>query len=190
MDPILYKAAVEGNIDVVVQNKDQLDVKVTPNNNTVLHVVAQFHNNATCVKEILALQSSLLLWVNVKREIPLHIAAREGHYDVIQALIECAKALGEETLTRNFTVFSVVSHRSQMDPVLYRAAVNGEIAVLERKQDQLEVQVTPNRNTVLHVAAQFHNNSNFARGIHALQSSLLRKQVKDSKVGSDWLRSC
>ncbi|KAA8527703.1 hypothetical protein F0562_035428 [Nyssa sinensis] len=96
MDPVLYRAAVEGNIAELEQKQDQLKVQVTPNKNTVLHVAAQFHNNSNCVKEILALQSLLLCMVNSNRETPLHIAAREGQYDIVQALIECANAASEE----------------------------------------------------------------------------------------------
>ncbi|GMP56175.1 hypothetical protein CsSME_00020754 [Camellia sinensis var. sinensis] len=44
-----------------------------------------------------------------------------------------------------------------MDPGLYRAAKEGTIVVLEQYVDQLEAEVTPNKNTVLHIAAQFGN---------------------------------
>uniref|UniRef100_A0A5B6Z3L2 Uncharacterized protein n=1 Tax=Davidia involucrata TaxID=16924 RepID=A0A5B6Z3L2_DAVIN len=72
MDPILYRAAMNCDIDVLEQNKDQVDVQVTPNNNTVLHVAAQFHNNSAC---IIAKQPSLLGRVNSRGETPLLIAA-------------------------------------------------------------------------------------------------------------------
>ncbi|KAI7981313.1 Ankyrin repeat-containing protein [Camellia lanceoleosa] len=44
-----------------------------------------------------------------------------------------------------------------MNPGLYRAAKEGNTVVLEQYVDQLEAQVTPNKNTVLHIAAQFGN---------------------------------
>ncbi|KAH7844096.1 hypothetical protein Vadar_024234 [Vaccinium darrowii] len=42
-----------------------------------------------------------------------------------------------------------------MDSSLYNAASQGEVDVLRRHIDQLEIQTTANRNTALHVAAQF-----------------------------------
>ena len=41
-----------------------------------------------------------------------------------------------------------------MDPKLYKAAADGHIHVLE-KHDEIHVQLTPKKNTVLHVAARF-----------------------------------
>ena len=49
MDSILYKAAMEGNIGVLMENKDRFEQQVTPTNNTVLHVTAQFHDSANNV---------------------------------------------------------------------------------------------------------------------------------------------
>ncbi|GMP56148.1 hypothetical protein CsSME_00020733 [Camellia sinensis var. sinensis] len=62
-----------------------------------------------------------------------------------------------------------------MDPGLYRAAKEGNIVVLEQYVDQLEAQVTPNKNTVLHIAAQF-GNSQCVREILSKNSSLLNRQ--------------
>ncbi|KAM7486914.1 hypothetical protein LguiA_002923 [Lonicera macranthoides] len=42
-----------------------------------------------------------------------------------------------------------------MDATLYRAAMEGNTNDLSLRRDQFEVQFTPNRNTVLHIAAQF-----------------------------------
>ncbi|GFY84999.1 hypothetical protein Acr_03g0017730 [Actinidia rufa] len=46
MDLSLYKAAMEGNIGVLMKNKDRFEEQVTPTSNTVLHVTAQFNDNA------------------------------------------------------------------------------------------------------------------------------------------------
>ncbi|GMP56158.1 hypothetical protein CsSME_00020740 [Camellia sinensis var. sinensis] len=62
-----------------------------------------------------------------------------------------------------------------MDPSLYRAAKEGNIVVLEQYVDQLEAEVTPNKNTVLHIAAQF-GNSQCVREILSKNSSLLNRQ--------------
>ncbi|CAL5392622.1 unnamed protein product [Camellia sinensis] len=68
-----------------------------------------------------------------------------------------------------------------MDPGLYRAAKEGTIVVLEQYVDQLEAEVTPNKNTVLHIAAQF-SNSQCVREILSKNSSLLNRQ--NAKVKS------
>ncbi|KAL7175735.1 hypothetical protein ACSBR2_029343 [Camellia fascicularis] len=40
--------------------------------------------------------SSLLCCLNMDGKTPLYIAAREGHLDIVKALIECAKRLDHE----------------------------------------------------------------------------------------------
>ncbi|KAE9444833.1 hypothetical protein C3L33_23269, partial [Rhododendron williamsianum] len=42
-----------------------------------------------------------------------------------------------------------------MNPSLYRSAMGGNVAGLRQHKDILDGELTPNRNTVLHVAAQF-----------------------------------
>ena len=91
MDHILYKAATEGNIGVLVENKDRFEQQVTPTNNTVLHVTAQFCDTANNMREILGTKPSLLLRVNSRGETALHIAARNGHSSTVEALIGFAK---------------------------------------------------------------------------------------------------
>lgn len=95
MDSSLYRAAMEGDIDVLINNKDNLENKFTPNNNTVLHVATQF-GHIKCAMEILNKCPSMYRKVNSRGDTALHVAAREGHSTMVQALIEYAKALNEE----------------------------------------------------------------------------------------------
>ncbi|KAF5962138.1 hypothetical protein HYC85_003347 [Camellia sinensis] len=95
MDVNLYEAVMEGKVDVLRQHIDQIDNQVTPNNNTVLHVAAQF-GRLQCVKEILEDCPVLLRRVNNKCETPLHFAVREERLDVAKALIDCAQELDRE----------------------------------------------------------------------------------------------
>ncbi|KAK6929191.1 Ankyrin repeat, partial [Dillenia turbinata] len=90
----LYRAIIEGNTQKLEQEK-QLDSQTTPNKNTVLHVAAEF-GKTQCAEVILKACPSLLKQVNFKGETALHVAAREGHIDVVEALIAGAKALNEE----------------------------------------------------------------------------------------------
>ncbi|CAL5347306.1 unnamed protein product [Camellia sinensis] len=95
MDTSLYRAAMEGNTEILNQNKNLLENQLTPNNNTVLHVAAQF-GHIQSVMEILNMCPSMYRKVNSRGDTSLHIAAREGHSIIVRALIEYANALDEE----------------------------------------------------------------------------------------------
>ncbi|CAL5379463.1 unnamed protein product [Camellia sinensis] len=88
MDQRLYKAAVEDN--VYIMEKEQLLLHITPNKNTALHVATQFGNIDT-VQKILQMCPSLFTMANKKGETALHIAAREGHANIVRLLIKCAE---------------------------------------------------------------------------------------------------
>ncbi|KAK6933365.1 Ankyrin repeat [Dillenia turbinata] len=94
MDSSLYKAVIRGRTQKLEQER-QLDSQTTPNKNTILHVAAEF-GKTQCVDVILKACLSLLKQVNLKGETALHVAAREGHIDVVKALVAGAKALHEE----------------------------------------------------------------------------------------------
>ncbi|KAF5933666.1 hypothetical protein HYC85_029837 [Camellia sinensis] len=95
MDTSLYRAAMEGNTEILNQNKNLLENQLTPNNNTVLHVAAQF-GHIQSVMEILNMCPSMYRKVNSRGDTSLHIAAREGHSTIVRTLIEYANALDEE----------------------------------------------------------------------------------------------
>ncbi|KAI8012175.1 Ankyrin repeat-containing protein [Camellia lanceoleosa] len=96
-DSELYKAAVEGNLEILRENKDQLNLQLTPNKNIVLHIAALF-GQTECVEEILKMNSSLLCQMNVKGDTALHLAAREGQQDSVDALIKHANKLDEDSV--------------------------------------------------------------------------------------------
>ncbi|XP_040989443.1 ankyrin repeat-containing protein At5g02620-like isoform X1 [Juglans microcarpa x Juglans regia] len=99
MGPILYNAAAKGNIVAFKDDnfKRPLEALLTPNKNTVLHIfittlknqIESTENNF--VRDILNMCPSLLCQVNVKDETPLHIAARYGHANIVEVLIEYAR---------------------------------------------------------------------------------------------------
>ena len=95
MDAKLYNAAVLGDIDFLVQNKDKLVDESTSNNNTVLHLVSLL-GKGICVTEILKMHPLLIRRVNSNGDSALHPAARNGNYHVVQELIRCAKSLDKE----------------------------------------------------------------------------------------------
>ncbi|XP_057489035.1 ankyrin repeat-containing protein At2g01680-like isoform X2 [Actinidia eriantha] len=131
MDPSLYKAAMKGNIGVLMQNKDRFEEQVTPTNNTVLHVTAQFHNSPYIAREILETQSSLLLRVNSGGETALHIAARKGHSNTVKALIAFAKTLGTDQESGVKVIEQMVRTASENnDTALHEAVRNNHLGVV------------------------------------------------------------
>ncbi|KAI8561128.1 hypothetical protein RHMOL_Rhmol04G0313200 [Rhododendron molle] len=90
MDPSLYTAAMEGKLEDLKQYTDRFALQFTKNNNTVLHVVAEF-GHSHCVADILSACPLLLRRENTHGDTPLHIAAAGGHDDVVESLINFAK---------------------------------------------------------------------------------------------------
>ncbi|KAG5554523.1 hypothetical protein RHGRI_012166 [Rhododendron griersonianum] len=84
---------MEGKLDVFKLNQytDQFALQVTPNNNTVLHVVAEF-GDSHCVADILNKCPSLLCHATTDGDTPLHIAAAGGHEGIVKSLIDFAKS--------------------------------------------------------------------------------------------------
>lgn len=98
MDPVLYKAAVIGDI-IPFQNRagpPDLQRQITRNQNTVLHVYiiapSEAEKSTEFVDEILRMCWRLLLQENVNKETPLHLAVRHGHVAVVNCLIQAVKA--------------------------------------------------------------------------------------------------
>ncbi|PSS33808.1 Protein ACCELERATED CELL DEATH like [Actinidia chinensis var. chinensis] len=132
MDLSLYKAAMEGNIGVLMKNKDRFEEQVTPTNNTVLHVTAQFNDNADNVRGILETQSSLLLRVNSRGETALHIAARNGHSSTVEALIRFAKIQSRDPESGLEIIEQMVRTTCEnKDTALHEAVRNNHLGVVE-----------------------------------------------------------
>ena len=90
-DPV-YKAAAKGDMTVLAKKISEFQLQLSPKHNTILHIASEF-GQIECVKWILRLPScsSLLQRPNMKEDTPLHLAAREGHSEVVKALLEAAK---------------------------------------------------------------------------------------------------
>ncbi|KAK6278912.1 hypothetical protein POUND7_019179 [Theobroma cacao] len=107
----LYKAALDGNVEAFIAYQGPLHCLVTPNQNTVLHIYLAIPNyriiafwpfkfrtplknsrSTNFVEEIVNRSPSLLLKPNAKGEIPLQIAARFGHANIVELLVKRAKA--------------------------------------------------------------------------------------------------
>lgn len=95
MDVKFYEAAAKGEIEVIKVQGRYLNVLLTANKNTVLHIyitalAAEAESPTNFVDEVLKIHPSLLWQSNANDEIPLHIAARYGHTAVIKFLLERA----------------------------------------------------------------------------------------------------
>ncbi|XP_059631225.1 uncharacterized protein LOC132274078 [Cornus florida] len=132
MDPVLYKAAMEGGIEVVEQMADQFEVQLTPNSNTVLHVAAHF-GQTQFVEEVLKNCSlSLFCSVNIEGETSLHISAREGHAGIVRALIGHGKTLEKDLESGIGATMEMLRTRNvEGDTALFEAVRNNHPDVVE-----------------------------------------------------------
>ncbi|RVW73197.1 Ankyrin repeat-containing protein [Vitis vinifera] len=93
MDDSVYEAAAKGDIEVLKKiPESEFHAQLSPKHNTILHIASEF-GNIECVNWILDLpsSSSLLQRPNLNEDTPFHLAAREGHLEVVEALINAAR---------------------------------------------------------------------------------------------------
>ncbi|XP_052192684.1 ankyrin repeat-containing protein ITN1-like [Diospyros lotus] len=160
MDSELYKAAMEGNIEVLRQHEDQLGHQLTPRNNTVLHVAAQFPDNTGCVKEILNLQPSLLPGINSKGETALHIAARLGCDNTIRELLDFARTpspVDPESEAAVTKLLLWMTTFEEKDTALHEAVKNnslGVVKLLVKEDPDLSDVANSYEETPLYLAAE------------------------------------
>ncbi|KAA8523734.1 hypothetical protein F0562_010157 [Nyssa sinensis] len=135
MDPRLYNSAKSGNIDVLNQllnENPSLILKLTPHENTVLHIAARSgHKNI--VAEIYGRMRSLLRHPNLDGDTPLHVAARAGHFSILSFLIAEISSLswiGIEN-ERNRGIEILRWRNRWNNTVLHEAVRNHHVAVVE-----------------------------------------------------------
>ncbi|CAL5381638.1 unnamed protein product [Camellia sinensis] len=148
-----------------INDQQQLELQFTSNKNTVLHVAAQF-GNKKYVKIILEKSplSSLLCCLNIDGETPLHIAVREGHLDIVKALVGHAKRLDHEEVESGggAAMEMLRATNKDNDTVLHMAVRNPDnVGVVEwlAKEDP-EFTHPPNnaKETPLYLAAERQHN--------------------------------
>ncbi|CAN6698925.1 unnamed protein product [Malus baccata var. baccata] len=107
MDPHIFNAAKQGNLNVLKEQGKNLDKMLTATKNTVLHIYTACcmhphvppyreseddkHKSRTTVDGILEMCPALLWKQNESGDTALHIAARYGRYGIVEALIQAAK---------------------------------------------------------------------------------------------------
>ena len=180
MDPKLYKAAADGNIDALQQFND-IPNQVTPKGNTVLHIAAHF-GQAKLVEKILQSPSlsPSLRQPNEKGDTPLHLAAREGHLTAVKNLIAAAKLLQKDTEGEGTTVCEAMLRMSneEEDTALHEAVTynHSEVVKLLIKEDpQFSYGANSEGNTPLYIAAD--------RGFRDLVQVILDKFSSPAHTG-------
>ncbi|XP_060184719.1 ankyrin repeat-containing protein At5g02620-like [Lycium barbarum] len=93
MDEGLYRAAQSSDMRVLRKYKGQLTTQLTPYKNTVLHIAAHYTDfSPKEAEEFLAIVGlDLLFCLNSNEDTCIHVAARKGHFDLIEALIRYMK---------------------------------------------------------------------------------------------------
>ncbi|OMO97304.1 hypothetical protein COLO4_14688 [Corchorus olitorius] len=179
MDGALFKAAKDGDTEVLFKEyKGGLDQLVDGQQNTALHVysaaggrkvitkfVRLFHRfvprtrlkrevSISYLEQLLESCSSLLLQANAQGEIPLHVAARHGHADIVKFLIKRSK----EQRHGDLELEQMVRMRNKdQNTALHMAAENGHLHVsliLLKEDPSLLSSVNAGGETPLYLAAR------------------------------------
>ncbi|GJU61196.1 ankyrin repeat-containing protein [Tanacetum coccineum] len=100
-DIILYDVSsyTESETNKTRKYLEKLDhglLGLNPNKNTILHIVTKF-GDVNHVKDILEKHPSLIYSHNSEGETPGYVAAREGHADVLELMINFLKGKNNET---------------------------------------------------------------------------------------------
>ncbi|KAH7857551.1 hypothetical protein Vadar_013904 [Vaccinium darrowii] len=175
MDPNLYKAVKNGDVKYLDQHTDLFDNQVTPNHNTILHVAAHF-GKSECVARILQKKPChLIRRVNSNGENPLHIAVREQHYDVVQALINGAEELDRDPESGGGTRLQILRATNvDGDTPLHLAVREGDDSFVRLLADtDSDFQHPPNkaRETPLYLAAERNNGDSMVESILVCKST-------------------
>ncbi|KAF2320685.1 hypothetical protein GH714_029994 [Hevea brasiliensis] len=140
MDAEWYNAAAEGQIDKFKDYTEPLDLLRTPNKNTVLHVYItavkkETEESIEFVKLVISKCPSLLSEPNIKGETPLHIAARFGHKNIVEFLIQSIKKAQYEDLERGAEASTsakmLTKTSTDEDTALHEAVRNNHLQVVE-----------------------------------------------------------
>ena len=159
MDPVLFKAAAEGDIGPFENYQTCLDQLLTPDENTILHVYlgnqSRELESTYFVDKILEMCPPLLLQANKKGEIPLHLAARYGHSKVVRVLIDCAKSVDPESGVTEAKKMLRMTNEEQ-DTALHEAARNRRshvVEILTKEDPEFSYSANVHGETPLYIAA-------------------------------------
>ncbi|XP_018854293.2 ankyrin-1-like [Juglans regia] len=181
MDPIIYKAAAQGNLEAFEQYdhiSHPLDGFLTVNQNTILHICISSilveeefpatggTNQATAakfVKDVLGKCPSLLLKANAEGDTPLHVAARYGHASIVEVLIEHKKSQHQDLesgVRVEATTEMIAKLNNERDTTLHEAVRHNHIEVVKQLLMEVDPEFSFGANvageTPLYLAAERH----------------------------------
>ncbi|CAL5341797.1 unnamed protein product [Camellia sinensis] len=135
MDQRLYNSAKSGDIlhcKQLLNENPSLLLKLTPHENTPLHIATQFgHKNV--VAEIYNRQQSLLAQPNLDGDTPLHVAARADRISIVGFLIEeMLSSSCKDIVNRGNRGIAILRMRNKWgNTVLHEAVRNHNLRVAE-----------------------------------------------------------
>ncbi|XP_048431340.1 ankyrin repeat-containing protein At5g02620-like [Pyrus x bretschneideri] len=119
MNPDVFNAAKQGNLDVLKEQGKNLDKMLTATKNTVLHIYTaccmqppyresedEILKSTTTVDGILEMCPALLWKQNESGDTALHIAARYGRAGILRALIQATKTYYQGDLEQGCAISS------------------------------------------------------------------------------------
>ncbi|XP_062119774.1 protein ACCELERATED CELL DEATH 6-like isoform X2 [Humulus lupulus] len=164
MDRKLFQAATDGKIRVFRGRVSELQLLLTPERNTVLHVhiittSRTTSQTTTFVEGILDLCPALLMQTNAREETPLLMAARYGHHHIVDFLVERAKLSQPQDLEEGISgVQTMIRMKNEEeDTALHEAARFGRLKVvrtLTREDPHFSYSANKAGETPLYIAVQ------------------------------------
>ncbi|KAM3236430.1 hypothetical protein P3L10_016467 [Capsicum annuum] len=161
MDPTLYIAAMRGNIEDAnfllvdhLKRDEENGYQVTLKGNTVLHVTS-LYGHSHFAAEVHKITPATLCCQNKKNESALHIAANEGHTEVVLVLLACIE---DHNNNKKLTRMTDASG----DTALHKAVRSQHLDVVKLlAKEYFEFEFLPNhaQETPMYLAAEssFHD---------------------------------
>ena len=136
MDPKFYQSVKLGKVcslkHLLYQNPGLL-FKVTPQENTALHIAVKF-GHKTIVTDIYGRCGSLLTKQNLEGDTPLHVAVRAGHLSIVDFLVReifssTWREPDEDEIIGKFEILRMGNREN--NTVLHEAVRNGHLSVVK-----------------------------------------------------------
>ncbi|XP_062102279.1 protein ACCELERATED CELL DEATH 6-like [Humulus lupulus] len=164
MDRKLFQAATDGKIEVFRERVSELQLLLTPERNTVLHVhiittSKTTNQTTTFVEGILHLCPALLMQTNAREETPLLMAARYGHHRIVDVLIERAKLSQPQDLEEGISgVQTMIRMKNEEEDTALHEATRFRrlkvVQILTREDPHFSYSANKAGETPLYIAVQ------------------------------------
>ncbi|PWA82993.1 ankyrin repeat and SOCS box protein 2 [Artemisia annua] len=149
MGPLSYPQSHVNDTRASLLKLDQGEVELTPNENTILHLVSHI-GDIRYARDILVKHPTLVYRCNSEGETPAYIAAREGHVDILAIIINYFRMNNDDT--ESLLKRSMDNHNA-----LHIAIQNHHVGVvfyLMREVPQLANLVNNSKESPVYLAAE------------------------------------